>query len=334
MIGHLRRNLGGPALPGCLHPRGGFAVPAGAADTAAPAVENAAGTGVPAAAAAPAPAPAPPAQSTPATRVAPRFGGPRHVHDAGACPFYGGMVRRKNVLGTVVQSFIVLGVISVEWVLVGTAWRSGPTWADSSGTSRGRALRRGACAVQGVRGHRPPPGVMIYQMMFAVITPALITGAFAERFKFSTYLVFTLLWPFSCTTPWPIGSGGSVVDPESWRPRLRWRHGRPHHLGVSAWRPLSSRKAKRIRDGQNFPHNLPLTVLGRPSSGSAGSASTQAAARSGRTVDLGLRATHIAAAAATLSWTSWSGSTAGSRRPRAASGCVAGLSASLPGRAS
>jgi ammonium transporter, Amt family len=107
----------------------------------------------------------------------------------GLALFYGGMVRGKNVLGTLMQSFVAIAVISVQWILVGYSLSFGPDFHGLIGNLDWIGLN-------GV-GVNPNPdyaptvphlAFMIYQAMFAVITPALITGAFAERMKFSAYV--------------------------------------------------------------------------------------------------------------------------------------------------
>src|SRR6266480_5033653 len=108
--------------------------------------------------------------------------------------FYGGLVRRKNVLATIMHSFFILCLISVQWVLWGYTLAFGP---DKGGIIGGLDW----LALKGV-GQYPGPyaptvpheAFMVFQMMFAVITPALITGAFAERKRFKAFVVFTLLW--------------------------------------------------------------------------------------------------------------------------------------------
>jgi len=174
---------------------------------------------------------------------------------------------------------------------------------------------------------------MIYQMMFAVITPALITGAFAERFRFSTYLVFTLLWALLVYNPVAHWVWESEGGSGTWAPSTSRRDGRPHHLGRERPGGRSRRReAQGIRNGQHVPHNLPMTVLGAAilwfgwfgfnagSALAAGELSTSA-----------FVATHIAAATATLSWTLVEWIHRG--KPTvlgAASGCVAGLVAITP----
>ncbi len=113
----------------------------------------------------------------------------------GLALFYGGMVRRKNILGTIMQSFIIIGLISVEWILVGYSFAFGPDCWGIIGDLSWFGLRGvGLTPFKEYAATVPHQAFMVYQMMFAVITPALITGAFAERFKFSTFIVFTLLW--------------------------------------------------------------------------------------------------------------------------------------------
>src|SRR5262249_36904818 len=130
--------------------------------------------------------------------------------------FYGGMVRRKNVLGTFQHSFILLGVISLQWVLFGYSLAFGPDklggfiggleWAGLSGVDIKDPNPDYAATI-------PHQAFMAFQLMFAIITPALISGAFAERMKFSAYLAFTLLWATLVYDPvahWVWGNGGWI----------------------------------------------------------------------------------------------------------------------------
>src|SRR5512134_3566636 len=113
----------------------------------------------------------------------------------GLALFYGGLVRQKNALGTIMQSFIIMALISVQWVLWGYSLAFGP---DKGGIIGGLEW----VGLRGVGGEPfdayaktiPHTVFMLFQMMFAIITPALITGAFAERKKFSAFVLFTLLW--------------------------------------------------------------------------------------------------------------------------------------------
>ena len=126
--------------------------------------------------------------------------------------FYAGLVRRKNVLATIMQSFFVLCLISVQWVL----W--GYTLAFAPDTGWGLIGGLDHLGLRGV-GQEPGPyaatvphlSFMAFQMMFAIITPALITGAFAERKSFRAFIVFTLAWATLVYDPvahWVWGDGG------------------------------------------------------------------------------------------------------------------------------
>src|SRR5947208_6524022 len=135
----------------------------------------------------------------------------------GLALFYGGMVREKNTLGTIMQSFIILCLISVQWVLWGYSLAFGPDkghmvggleWAGLAGVAMDQPNADYAATI-------PHQAYMIFQAMFAVITVALITGAFAERMKFSSFLVFSLLWSTFIYDPLAHcvgGVGGRVRD--------------------------------------------------------------------------------------------------------------------------
>jgi Amt family ammonium transporter len=130
----------------------------------------------------------------------------------GLALFYGGLVRRKNVLSTMMQSFFLLCLISIQWMLWGYSIAFGPDVGHVIGNLSWFGL--------GGVGLTPNPDYaatiphqlfMVFQMMFAVITPALITGAFAERIKFTTFAVFALLWATLVYDPiahWVWGNGG------------------------------------------------------------------------------------------------------------------------------
>jgi Amt family ammonium transporter len=253
----------------------------------------------------------------------------------GLALFYGGMVRRKNILGTIMQSFIIIGLISVEWVLVGYSFAFGPDRGGIIGDLSWFALNGvGLTPFKDYAATVPHQAFMIYQMMFAVITPALITGAFAERFKFSTFLVFTLLWALLVYNPvahWVWGIGGWLRNLGA----LDFAGGTVVHItsGVSALAAaLVVGKRKGFGVDNMAPHNLPMTVLGAAilwfgwfgfnagSALAAGDLSTSAFVN-----------THTAAAMATLSWVFAEWIHRG--KPTvlgAASGCVAGLVAITP----
>jgi len=130
----------------------------------------------------------------------------------GLALFYGGLVRRKNGLATIMQSFVLMALISVQWVLWGYTLAFGP---DHGGLLGGLDWL-GLLGVEGVPNPDYAPTIphqayMIYQAMFAIITPALITGAMAERMKFSAFLLFSLLWATLVYDPlahWVWGKGG------------------------------------------------------------------------------------------------------------------------------
>ncbi len=110
--------------------------------------------------------------------------------------FYGGLVRRKNMLSIVMQCFIILCIVSLQWVLFGYSLAFGPDVKGIIGDLSWAGLH-GVGAAPDPTGYAP--GVphlafMMFQMMFAVITPALIIGAFAERMRFSAFCIFSLLW--------------------------------------------------------------------------------------------------------------------------------------------
>ncbi len=156
----------------------------------------------------------------------------------GLALFYGGLVRRKNILGTMMQSFAMMGVVTILWAMVGYSLAFGHGNAIVGGFEhmflRGVGLTPSAYAPT-----IPEQTYMIYQLMFAIITPALITGAFAERMKFSAMALFLSLWSLLVYSPmahmvWGIGgllnaNGGSV-------PSLDFAGGTVVHVtsGVSA----------------------------------------------------------------------------------------------------
>ena len=113
----------------------------------------------------------------------------------GLALFYGGLVRRKNVLSTMMQSFFILCLISIQWILWGYSIAFGPDVGHLFGNLSWFGLNGvGLTPNPDYAATIPHQLFMVFQMMFAVITPALITGAYAERIKFSTFVVFTLLW--------------------------------------------------------------------------------------------------------------------------------------------
>jgi Amt family ammonium transporter len=253
----------------------------------------------------------------------------------GLALFYGGMVRSKNALGTLMQSFIIMAVISIQWVLWGYSLAFGP---DKGGIVGGLEW----IGLRGVGGEPfdaysktvPHQAFMLFQMMFAIITPALITGAFAERKKFSSFLLFTVLWATFVYDPlahWVWGDGGWLKKMGA----LDFAGGTVVHISSGASALICAIMLGRRRGYGHQPmqpHNLPMTVMGAAllwfgwfgfNAGSALEANALAASA--------FLATNTGAAAAALGWmfTEWMAR----GKPTvlgAASGAVAGLVAITP----
>jgi Amt family ammonium transporter len=222
--------------------------------------------------------------------------------------FYGGLVRRKNVLSILMQCFIITCVISLQWVLFGYSLAFGPdTGLGIIGSLKWAGLNFvGGQPNADYAATIPHQVFMIFQAMFAIITPALIIGAFAERMKFSAFLIFTVLWATLVYDPlahWVWGTGGWLRNLGA----LDFAGGIVVHVssGISAL-TLAILLGKRCGYAQQpfRPHNLPFTVLGAAllwfgwfgfNAGSALGANELAANA--------FVTTHIAAAAAGLTWT-------------------------------
>ncbi len=253
----------------------------------------------------------------------------------GLALFYGGMVRQKNALATLMQSFIIMAVISIQWILWGYSLAFGPDKGGIVGGLEWLALRGvGAEPFDAYAKTIPHQAFMLFQMMFAIITPALITGAFAERKKFSSFLLFTVLWATFVYDPlahWVWGDGGWLKKLGA----LDFAGGTVVHIssGVSALvcaMVLGKRRGYGHQPMQ--PHNLPMTVMGAGllwfgwfgfNAGSALEASSLAVSA--------FLATNTGAAAAALGWMATEWMARG--KPTvlgAASGAVAGLVAITP----
>ncbi|MBI3625278.1 MAG: ammonium transporter [Candidatus Rokubacteria bacterium] len=253
----------------------------------------------------------------------------------GLALFYGGMVRPKNALATIMHSFIILALISVQWVLWGYSLAFGPDKGGIIGGLEWIGLRGVGLTPNPDYGATVPhQAYMVFQLMFAVITPALITGAFAERMKFSTFIVFTLAWATFIYDPlahWVWGTGGWLKN----RGALDFAGGTVVHIssGISALAAaLIIGKRKGYGHEPMRPHNLPLTVTGASLlwfgwfGFNAGSAISAGALATSAFV-----VTNTATAAAALGWmfSEW----AMRGKPTvlgAASGAVAGLVAITP----
>jgi len=250
--------------------------------------------------------------------------------------FYGGLVRRKNVLGTIMHSFIIVAVISIQWVLWGYSLAFGPDIGGWIGNSDWFGLNGvGSEPNADYAATIPHAAFMIYQMMFAVITPALITGAFAERVKFSAFLVFIVLWATFIYDPlahWVWGVKGWIREMGA----LDFAGGTVVHLSSGASALVAAFMfGKRIGYGMEAmpPHNLPFSVIGAGLLwvGWFGFNAGSALAADGLATSAFV-ATHVATAAATLSWLAMDWILRG--KPTvlgAASGAVAGLVAITPG---
>ena len=222
----------------------------------------------------------------------------------GLALFYGGLVRSKNVLGTIMHSMICLGVVSIIWVVYGYSLAFGP---DNSGLI-------GNLSLMGLNGVTLSPGpysktipdllFCAFQLMFAIITPALISGAIAERMKFSAYLLFITLWSTLVYLPichWVWG-GGWLAKMGA----LDFAGGTVIHInsGVAALVAAIMLGKRKGYGRESFhPHNLPMTILGAGllwfgwfgfNAGSALSA--------GETAALAFFTTQVATGAAVLSW--------------------------------
>ncbi|NTU43256.1 MAG: ammonium transporter, partial [Nitrospirales bacterium] len=224
----------------------------------------------------------------------------------GLALFYGGMVRRKNVLGTVMQSFVAIAIVSVQWVLFGYSLAFGPDLGGIIGGLDWVGLNGvGAAPNPDYAPTIPHIAFMIYQAMFAVITPALIAGAFAERMRFSAFLLFTLLWSTLVYDPvahWVWGTGGWMKSLGV----LDFAGGIVVHVtsGLSALAAaIVVGKRKGFLHDPFTPHNLPLTVVGAGLlwfgwfGFNAGSALS-----SGALSAMTFVVTHISAVGATLIW--------------------------------
>ena len=254
----------------------------------------------------------------------------------GLALFYGGMARNKNVLGTLMQSFIMLGIITVEWVLWGYSMAFGPDHGGIIGGLNWFGLKGVGMEPSAVYGPTIPHMVfMVFQCMFAIITPALITGAFAERMKFSAFMLFTILWATLVYNPlahWVWGAGGWLGKMGA----LDFAGGTVVHIssGISALAAAIIIGRRRGYGKEAFiPHNLPMTVTGAGLLwfGWFGFNAGSALASNGLAANAFV-VTHVASAAAALSWIilEWlhrgKPTTLG-----AASGAVAGLVAITPG---
>jgi Amt family ammonium transporter len=179
--------------------------------------------------------------------------------------FYGGMVRRKNILSTLNLSFITMGLISLQWILVGFTLAFGPSAGGFIGGLQYLGLAGVGQVPSDLYGTTLPfLAFATYQMTFAVITPALITGSFVERVRFKTFIAFALLWATLVYDPvahWVWGVGGIFFNMGA----LDFAGGTVVHI-TAGFSALAFALAIRARHGYGEepmePHNIPFTVLG------------------------------------------------------------------------
>jgi Amt family ammonium transporter len=250
--------------------------------------------------------------------------------------FYGGLVRSNNVLGTIMQSFFALGLVSLLWVLVGYTLAFGPDIGGVIGGLDFAGLRGvGQAPSDTYATTVPHVAFSMYQLMFAIITPALITGAIAERMRFSAYVLFLAMWSIFVYAPvahwvfadgWLGAAGLGAID---------FAGGTVVHInaGAAALAAVIYMGARKGHGSRAFiPHNVPMVITGAAilwlgwfgfNAGSALGANGLAASA--------FTATHLAAAAGILGWLvperirHGKGSSIG-----AATGAVAGLVAVTP----
>jgi ammonium transporter, Amt family len=252
----------------------------------------------------------------------------------GLALFYGGLVRSKNVLGTIMQSFFALALVTMLWVLAGYTLAFGPDVGNLVGGLDFWGLRGVGQASSDLYATTTPHiAFSVYQLMFAVITPALITGAVAERMKFAGYVLFLGLWSLLVYSPlahWVWG-GGWLADLGA----LDFAGGTVVHISAGAAALaciLYLGRRKGFGSRAFVPHNVPMVITGAAilwfgwfgfNAGSALAANGLAASA--------FAATHIAAAAAVIGWLIPEAIRHG--RPTtvgAATGAVAGLVAVTP----
>ncbi len=248
--------------------------------------------------------------------------------------FYAGMVRKKNVLSTLTMSFVLLALIAIQWVLIGYTLSFGPSVGGVIGNLKWMGLTMvGQNPNAGYAATIPHLAFMIFQMMFAAVTVALIVGSVVERMKFSAFLIFSLLWATLVYDPiahWVWGAGGWLRTLGA----LDFAGGTVVHInaGISALAlVLVLGKRKGYGKDNMEPHNIPFVVLGAAllwfgwfgfNGGSALAANGLAASA--------FVVTNVAAAAAAITWMllAWR-----ERKPSAlgfATGAVVGLVAITP----
>lgn len=224
----------------------------------------------------------------------------------GLALFYGGMVRKKNVLNTMMNSFIIMALMSIQWVVIGYTIAFGPDKGGLFGGLDWIGLHGiGIAPNADYAGTIPQTLFVLFQMMFAIITPALITGAFAERMRFPAFLIFVLLWATLVYDPlahWVWGVGGWLRNLGA----LDFAGGTVVHIssgiaGLVAALVLGKRKG--YKTTPMIPHNIPFVLIGGALLwfGWFGFNAGSALGANGAAMNAFLT-TNTAAAAAALSW--------------------------------
>ncbi|MGG5736853.1 MULTISPECIES: ammonium transporter [Bacillus cereus group] len=181
----------------------------------------------------------------------------------GLALFYGGMVRSKNVLSTTMHSYSAMAIVSIQWIVIGYSLSFGPDWHGLIGNLDWFGLNGVTYSPNPDYSSTIPHNLfMMFQLMFAILTPALISGAFAERMRFSAFLIFILLWTTIVYNPvahWVWGVGGWLRELGA----LDFAGGNVVHItsGVAGL-VLAIFLGKRKNISGTSPHHLPFTMLG------------------------------------------------------------------------
>jgi len=252
----------------------------------------------------------------------------------GLALFYGGLVRSKNVLSTIMQTFVILCLVTLIWMLMGYSLTFGPDRGGVIGSLDWAGLSGVGAEPHPAYAPTVPQGVfMLFQLMFAAFTPALITGAFAERIRFSSVLLLTILWSIFVYAPvahWLWGGG--------WLSKMGamdFAGGAVVHLNSGAAALACALVLGRRRGWRTDympPHNLPLVLLGTGLLWFGWFGFNGGSARGANAVAVGaLIATQVSVATAALTWMTVEWMHRG--KPTAlgiASGAVAGLATVTP----